>query len=120
MTTTSQIPADVRKTFQRIPVIDEHRQLFNEPTSPLLKFDTDTCIEVVRHVGDASTRAVNLHPAWRFMMEAQFEALEDLLIGISERHPERFRETERGLDLLKNLEILLNGTKPGDCGPAGA
>lgn len=120
MTTTSQIPAAIRETFQRIPVIDEHRQLFSKPTRALLKFDTDARVEAVRHVGGETAAAIDLHPAYRFMMEAQFEALEDVFIHISERHPERFRETERGLDLLKNLEILLNGAHPGDCGPAAA
>ena len=76
--------------------------------------------EAVRNVGDATTSAVDLHPAYRFMMEAQLEALEDVFNQISERHPERFREVERGRVLIENLEILLNGTQPDGCGPAGA
>lgn len=119
MTMTSQIPASVRDIFRRIPEIDEHRHLFSHPTCPLLEPDSNARIEAVRRIGGQAIGTNEPHPAYRFMMEAQLEALEDTLMHISKRHPERFRETERGLDLLKNLEILLNGARPGDCGPAG-
>ncbi len=120
MTTTSQIPAAVRKTFQRIPVIDQHQPLFSQPTSPLLGIDSDERIEAIRRAGGGTASAADLHPAYRFMMEAQLEALEDLFISLGEKHPQSFRQTERGFDLIKNLEILLNGAQPDDCGPAGA
>ncbi len=120
MTTTDQIPAAVREAFQRIPVVDEHPLLFIRPTNHLLGLDGGVRAEAVRNAGDATTSAVDLHPAYRFMMEAQLEALEDVFNQISERHPERFREVERGRVLIENLEILLNGTQPDGCGPAGA
>ncbi len=120
MTTTSQIPITIRNTFKRIPVVDEHRQLFSEPTSPLLGFDGEERVESLRRFGTKTTSTVNLHPAFRFMVEAQLEALEDLFIYLGEKNPERFRETERGFDLIKNLEILLNGPQSDDCGPEGA
>ena len=119
MQMTNQIPAAVREIFQRIPVIDEHQHLFSQPTRELLGLDGGARNEAVRYVGGEAASAIDLHPTHRFMMEAQLEALEDLFIYLGERHPERFRETERGHDLIRNLEILLNGAQPGDCGPAG-
>ena len=120
MTATRQIPASVRDTFQRIPVIDEHRQLFDQPTRPLLEHGTDPHVDAIRCVGDDAVSAIEPHLAYRFMMEAQLEALEDVFLQLGDRHPERFRETERGLALVRNLEILLNGAQPRVCGPEGA
>ena len=88
MHTTNQIPATVRETFQPIPVVDE------------------------------VVSATELNPVCRFMMEAQLDALEDLFLHFGERYPERFRETERGLGLIRNLDILLNGTQADNSGPA--
>ena len=53
--------------------------------------------------------ATNLNPAVRFNLEAYLESLSDVLDTIDEKRPELFRQTERGRDLLDNLQILLNG-----------
>lgn len=109
MHTKDQIPATIRELFQPIAVVDEHEHLFSRPTRQLLGLDGEASPEAVHQVDSQATGATPLRPVCRFMMEAQLEALENLFLYLGERHPERFRETERGLDLVANLQILLNG-----------
>ena len=109
MTTTCQIPESVRSIFQHDASIDAHAGFFSSPTQHLLGPDAPERIEAVQTLVATQTVSSSPNPAYRFVLEAQLDAIGDVVEGLEQRHPERFRDTERLRDLLENLDILLNG-----------
>lgn len=103
MTTTCQIPESVRSIFQPDASIDAHTTFFSSPTQYLLGGDAPERIEAVQML------ATTANTSYRFVLEAQLDAIGEVVEGLEQRHPERFRDTERLRDLLENLDILLNG-----------
>ena len=109
MTTTCQIPESVRNIFRPDSNIDLHSSFFSSPTEHLLGEDAPTRMEAIQSLLQADNHAIDPNSAYRFLFEAQLEAIGDVVVRFEERHPERFRDTERLRDLLENLHILLNG-----------
>ncbi len=108
MTTKRHIPNNVRNLFEGLSSVTEHPERFSDPTRYLVFAARQDRLAAAGQ-GQAFAATTRLDPAVRFTLEAQLEALNAVLDVIDERRPELFRQTERGRDLLDNLQILLNG-----------
>ena len=109
MTTTGQIPESVRTIFRPDSGTDKYASLFSSPTRHLLAVDCQKSMQAVQSLVTTATASMHVNLPYRFVLEAQLDAIGDVVESLEERHPERFRDTERVRDLLENLDILLNG-----------
>ncbi|MFQ5636143.1 MAG: hypothetical protein ACE5G3_12540 [Gammaproteobacteria bacterium] len=109
MNQTCSIPESIRDRFDPDPAVAEHSRFFAGPSKPILGADYHERLAAVRQVSEEPAAVIARNPAFGFALEAQMEALEDVLDRLGRAHPASFREIARGHDLLENLQILLAG-----------
>ena len=100
-----ELSDEVRGLFRVMPIVAENSKFFNVPTMHFHDSKGER-LEAVRRFTATAALDGDADTAMRFTVEAQLEALIEVIETVEARRPEMFRETERARDLIDNLYLL--------------